>query len=78
MTKTITHDDVLRYIYKETSKEETEEIENMLLMNNSIMDFYVESLETISRIAELNMQPSVDFQDKILDYSGSFNFESIS
>jgi hypothetical protein len=78
MTKTITHDDVLRYIYKETSVEETEDIENMLLMHTSIMDFYAESLETIRKVQELYLEPSVNFQDKILDYSGSFKFESIS
>ncbi|NJN25391.1 MAG: hypothetical protein HC819_05165 [Cyclobacteriaceae bacterium] len=78
MTKKITHDDVLKYIYKETSTEETNNVENQLALNNLAMEFYVESMEIISRISELQLEPSMKCQDKILDYSGSFKFESIS
>ena len=78
MTKTITQDDVLRYIYKETSNEETLAIEKQLLVNASLMDYYNQTKETIRRIYELQIEPSADLQKKILDYSGSFKYESIS
>ncbi len=78
MTKTITRDDVLRYIYKETSNEETVAIEKQLLVNATLMDFYNQSKEAIRRIHELQLEPSVISQQKIIDYSGSFKFESIS
>ena len=78
MTKIITRDDVLRYIYKETSNEETVAIEKQLLVSNSMMDFYSKTKETISWINELQLEPSVNFQNKIIDYSGSLKFESIS
>lgn len=78
MTKTITRDDVLRYIYKETSNEETVAIEKQLLVNTSLMDFYNQTKETIRKVNELQLEPSQNVQNKILDYSGSFKFESIS
>lgn len=78
MTKTITRDDVLKYIYKETSNEEAIAIEKQLLVNASLMDFYNQSKETIRRIGELTLEPSINSQQKIIDYSCSFKFESIS
>ena len=78
MTKTLTRDDVLRYIYKETSNEETVAIEKQLLVSTSMMDFYNKTKETICWINELQLEPSVNFQNKIIDYSGSLKFESIS
>lgn len=78
MTKTITRDDVLRYIYKETSTEETITIEKQLLMNGSIMDFYNQIKDTVRKINELQLEPSNYSQQKIIDYSGSFKFESIT
>ncbi len=78
MTKIITHDDVLRYIYKETSDEETIAIKKQLLVKASLMDFYNQAKETIKGIHELMLEPSNNSQKKIMDYSGSFNFEAIS
>ena len=78
MTKTITQDDVLRYIYKETSNEENVAIEKQLLVNGSMMEFYRQTIETIGKISELQFEPSLNVQTKILDYSGSLKFESIS
>lgn len=78
MTKTFTRDDVLRYIYKETSNEETVAIEKQLLVSASMMDFYNQTKETITKINELQLIPSVNFQNNIIDYSGSLKFESIS
>ena len=78
MTKTITQDDVIRYIYKETSDEETIAVEKHLLVNSSLMEFYNQSMETIRKIKELEFEPSKTVQRNILDYSGSFNVEPIS
>ena len=77
MTKTITRDDVLLYIYKETSNEETIAIEKQLLENVSLMEFYNQNKETIRKVINLKLEPSIDSQQNIMDYSGSFKFESI-
>ncbi len=77
MTKTITRDDVLLYIYKETSNEDTIAIEKQLLENVSLMEFYDQYKETITRINNLKLEPSINSQQNIIEYSGSFKFESI-
>lgn len=77
MTKTITQDDVLRYIYKETSDEETLAIEKQLLENVSLMEFYTQNKETIRRITNLKLEPSINSLQNILEYSGTFDLESI-
>lgn len=77
MTKTITRDDVLLYIYKETSNEETIAIEKQLLENVSLMEFYNQNKETIRKVINLKLEPSIDSQQNIIEYSGSFKFESI-
>lgn len=78
MTKIITHDDVLRYIFKETSNEETIAIKKQLLVKASLMDFYNQTKESIRGIHELVLEPSINSHKKIIDYSSSFKFESIS
>ena len=78
MTKTITQDDVLRYIYKETSPEENLAIEKQLLVNTSLMDFYNQAKNTISKVNEFQVEPSLNIQKRIMEYSGSLKFESIS
>ena len=78
MTKTITQDDVLRYIYKETSDKESIAIEKQLLVNTSLMDFHNRMKETIRALNELKLEPSRNVHDKIMAYSSSYKVESIS
>jgi hypothetical protein len=78
MTKTITRDDVLRYIFNETSEEENLAIEKQLIVNSVLMDFYRKSNETLKSIQNIQLEPSEISTNAILDYSESLRFESIS
>jgi hypothetical protein len=78
MTKTITRDDVLRYVFNETSEEENLAIEKQLIVNSGLMDFYRKSSETVKKIQGIQLEPSESSMNKILDYSESLKFESIS
>jgi hypothetical protein len=78
MTKTITRDDVLRYMFNETSDEENLAIEKQLIVNSGLMDFYKNAHETFLKIQNLQLEPSENSINKILEYSGSMRFESIS
>lgn len=78
MTKTITRDDVLRYIFRETSKEENLAIENELLKNATLMDYYKQSVESIYEVQSLALEPSEKAVSKILNYSESMKPISIS
>ena len=78
MTKTITRDDVLRYIFNETSEEENLAIEKQLIVNSGLMDFYSRANETAKKVQDLQLEPSENIMNRILEYSGSLRFESIS
>ena len=78
MTKTITRDDVLRYIYKETSEEEIVAIEKQLLVNASLMEFYNKTKETIRELDELTLEPARNIHEKIMEYSSLYKSEPIS
>lgn len=78
MTKTITRDDVLRYIYNETSLEENLAIERQLILNAGLMIFFKEAKETIDQLSHLELKPSESVTRNILNYSGDLKFESIS
>lgn len=78
MTKITTRDDVLRYIYNETSIEEAKAIQKQLLINGSLMDFYNQAVETINKIMDFQLEPSPKSQDKLIQYSASLKAESIS
>jgi hypothetical protein len=78
MTKTITRDDVLRYVFNETSEEENLAIEKQLIVNSGLMDFYRKSNDTVKKIQNIQLEPSENSMNIILDYSESLKFESIS
>jgi hypothetical protein len=78
MTKGFIQDDVLRFIYKETKEEENQTIKYNLLINSQLMDFYMETIETISEVNALQLEPSESSVKRILDYSNSYSLESIS
>lgn len=78
MTKTITQDDVVRYIFRETTKEENLAIENELLQNASMMDFYKKTVESVHEIQQLELEPTDRAINKILRYSESMKAMSIS
>ena len=78
MTKTITRDDVLRYIFNETSEEENLAIEKQLIVNSSLMDYYKLSCETVNEVRKVEIEPSDKVTDNILNFSDALRFESIS
>ena len=78
MTKTVTQDDVLRYLFKETTKEENLSEETQLLLDEKLLDFYKESKTLICKIKSLSSEPSVDCLKEVVDYSQSRSLHSIS
>jgi hypothetical protein len=66
MITTFTQDDVLRYVYKETTKEESREIENALKHDKELRSFYDESVQTIGLVNMAMIEPSDSVIDKIL------------
>ena len=73
MIKTFTPNDVVRFLYKETSQTENREVENALLCNTDLLDQYVQ-LEAIKGLMDrIRMTPKKVTLQAILDYSSSYN-----
>ena len=53
MTKTFTQNDLIRYIYDETSNAESSEIQQALLCNGSLQDEYKSLSGVVSMLDEL-------------------------
>ncbi len=71
MTKIFTQNDVLRYLYKETSVEENIEIEKTLLFDNQLRDFYTDMQDVIDELSKLEIKAPDRIVENILEYSRS-------
>lgn len=69
MTKTFTSDDVVRYVYEETSPEENLLIEESLMAEPDMMTFFLSALELRSLMNKIERQPRQSTVQSILSYS---------
>lgn len=77
MIKIFTQDDLLRYLYKETSETENKEIANALLCDTDLLDLF-KQLSAVKR--DLNHAVKIPSQrviNNILEYSRSFKLHSV-
>jgi hypothetical protein len=72
MTKTFTYDDVVRYIYSETTEDDNLLILEALALNDDLMNFYLDSLELCRQMNLIVKNPSDQTVEKILDFSYSY------
>ncbi|AWV97844.1 hypothetical protein [Arcticibacterium luteifluviistationis] len=61
--------DVVRYVYNETSKKENAIIEESLARDVNLLDFYLDSLNIKAEMENIKMIPSDLSISKILAYS---------
>lgn len=71
MMEITTNDDLVRYVYGETTVEENERIEADLIRYESLQKYYFEVLDLKNEISKLSFEPSVHTVNKILEYSKS-------
>ena len=72
MTKTFTQDDVVRYVYEETSPEESLLIEDALMSEPDLMTFFLDALELRAMLNKIERQPRPNTVQAILDYSQNY------
>jgi hypothetical protein len=72
MIKTFTPNDVIRYIYKETSIEESELIAYSLLTDTELRTFYEEMLGMKQEISKIIQEPTENTLGRILTFSRNF------
>ena len=77
MTKTFTQNDLLRYIYQETNEQEKKDIEEALLFDNDLFEAYREIAEVTEELNRIDLCPSDEVIQKILNYSKSINVHSV-
>lgn len=73
MTKTFTYDDVVRYIYSETTESENDLIVEALALDDDLMTFYIDSLEIKTQMNKIVRTPTEQTIGKVLNYSQQFS-----
>jgi hypothetical protein len=77
MTKTFTHDDVVRYLYNEIPQNEKTRFEEAMICNSTLLNLFHELSATKGKLDEVEITPSDRVIESILDYSRSLNLHSI-
>lgn len=72
MTKTFTYDDVVRYLYAETSPQENDDIVEALASDFDMLAFYLDSLELQAQMDRIVRIPPGRAIDNILRYSRQY------
>ena len=71
-TFTNTQDDVIRYLYNETSNQENTLIEGTLLQDGDLLDFYLDCADIKTGLDKIQLSPSDRAIDKILSFSRNY------
>ena len=69
MTKTFTQNDLIRFIYHETTEEETLEINRVLSFDRELQLHYRELLLTKNSMDKAQLGPSTEVVEIILQYA---------
>ncbi|UBM58111.1 hypothetical protein LAG90_14995 [Marinilongibacter aquaticus] len=74
MTQTFTtkQNDVVRYLYQETTPQENLEIEANLAKDERLLDFYLESLELMADMDKIKLMPSSRVVNSVLAFSKNY------
>lgn len=77
MIKTFTQNDLVRYIYKETTPEESSEIEIAMLFDEQLAAAYSDLSGVVNNLDNSMKAPSEKTVDAILSYSKSYHLHSV-
>jgi hypothetical protein len=72
MIQLFTPDDVIRYVYEETTEEENLLIEDALIGDQELLEFYLDALEMKSLMNKIERTPSNSVVSSILAYSQNY------
>lgn len=65
----ITTEDLVRYLYKETSPQKTDRIKAALQIDNLLRDEYEKLKNTHSKLEEVSLSPRTETINSILEYA---------
>ena len=72
MIKTFTQNDLIRFLYHETSEEETKEINKALLCDNELQTQYKELNAMRNELDGAHLEPPASVLQNILNYARGF------
>ena len=78
MTKTFTPDDLLRYLYKDTSPVESKEIEKALKTDERLQEEWQQLQIDMHMLDSLLLQPSEAATDRIMQWAGAMNMVALT
>lgn len=78
MTKTFTKNDLVRFVYKELSEEEQNQIENSAIQDSELQDSIKELEATRDRLDNVMTSPSQRSIDNILAFSEDYEATGVS
>ncbi|MDI9874626.1 hypothetical protein [Flectobacillus rivi] len=73
MIQTFTQNDVIRYVYEETSEEENLLIQDALVHDTEMLEFYLDLVDLKIGLDTSYREPSSRTVDNILAYSRNFD-----
>jgi hypothetical protein len=77
MTKTFTPNDLIKFIYQDNNEQEERDIEEALLIDNDLFDAYREIAEVTEQLNRIELCPSDETINKILNYSKLLDLHSV-
>lgn len=77
MTKTFTHDDLIRFLYRDTTKQENFQLQNALVCDAELLDRYKRLLEIKEDLDQGMIDPPQRVVDAALSYSRSLDLHTI-
>lgn len=78
MIQTSTHNEIIRYLYEETSEEENQLIESDLVFNGEASKIYSEFAFVKMTLDKGFKSPNKRVIDNVLNYSKSLNLRSVN
>lgn len=72
MIQTFTQHDVIRYVYQETTEEENLMIQDGLVHDSEMLEFYLDMLDVKAGLDKSLQQPSDRSIDNVLAYSRNY------
>ncbi|AHM61519.1 hypothetical protein D770_16325 [Flammeovirgaceae bacterium 311] len=77
MIKTFTPDDLLRYLYEDTSVEESKEIEIALLTDDRLQEEWEQLQNDVQMLDSMLLEPSGAVTDRIMHWAGAMNMAAL-
>ena len=72
----VTPEELIRYIYNETSPQKTENIKAALQTDWNLRETYERLISTNKELSELRFSPRIETVNKILEYASKKNIPS--